>query len=554
MTYMRELLPGVLGELQRQQRVRRYREDVGLWADDILGMQLWSKQREIGLSVNENRFTAVAAGHGVGKTYVAAIIALWWVDTHPLGEMHTFVASTAPSKDQVDLLWGNIRTMHAIMKSRYNEGLIDHGPPGEILGDNKWKLPDGQLIGQGRKPPDNKTDIAFQGRHATYLLAIGDEAVGLTEGLLDALSNIATGDYNRILLLANPTDPGSAMAKLWPDSEGRGGSPDWNRIHISMMDSPRITNEPGFDASRAPGLSGWDAVEAARTRYGGEDDPRYQARVLGLWAWDSGLGLFPEHVIARAVRTVVVPDPMDERLRFGVDVSRAGVDSTQVYEAREGWVWQTDPETGEALSPTGERGVRIRHVADWSRAPVTSSNPENLGTAQRLNTLAKEYGVDVVNIDAGGGLGVGVFDAIHELEDQGNYYMYEVFGNDRKGVDTRAFANLRAYMFSEIKRRMAAGEVDLDYQDEKLLDEIRGLRFKMNNVQALQIESKDDMRKRGAKSPDRADAMWYAFVDPLVGVDAPLPGDVLREDVDALVGAGGSAWFDRSAGIGSYGW
>jgi hypothetical protein len=554
MTYLNELMPGVLGQLQTQSRKRRYREDVGLWANDVLGLQLWSKQREIGASIVANRNTAVAAGHGVGKTYVAGIIALWWIDTHPLGESHTFVASTAPSKDQVDLLWGVIRQMHGTMKQRFNEGLIDHGPPGEILGDNKWKLSDGQVIGQGRKPPDNKSDVAFQGRHATYLLAIGDEAVGLDPKLLDGLSNIATGKHNRILLLANPTDPSSAMAKIWPDSEGRGGNPSWNRIHISMMDSPLITGEDGFDISKAEGLSGWEAVEAARLRYGGKDDPRYIARVLGQWAWDSGLGLFPEHVISFGVRTVVVPDATGDRLRFGVDVSRAGVDSTQVYECREGDVWETDPDTGEVTQPTGKRGLRIRHVADWMRAPVTSSNPDNLGTAQRLNTLAKEYRANVINIDAGGGLGVGVFDAIHELEDQGDFYMYEVFGNDRKGVDTRAYINLRAYMFSELKKRMAVGEIDIDFEDEKLLDELRGIRFKLVNGSTLQIESKEDMRKRGAKSPDRADAVWYSLVDPLFDVDTLKAGDTLVADVEEIVGAA-SSWYDRgSNGISTFGW
>lgn len=550
--FLSTLMPGVLGELQVQQRKRRYREDVGLWAEDMLGIQLWSKQREIGQSVLENRNTAVAAGHGVGKSYVAGVIACWWIDTHPLGESHTFVASTAPTKDQVDLIWGNIRQFHSMMKQRFEAGLIDHALPGEILGDNKWKLPDGQLIGQGRKPPDSKSDVAFQGRHATYLLAIGDEAVGLSTGFLNALGVIATGPYNRQLLMANPTDPGSAMARLWPDSEGRGGNPEWHRIHISVLDSPAITNEPGFDMSRAKGLSGQEFIQWAKSEYGGEEDARYQARVLGKWAWDNGLGLFPDEVIARATRTVVVPDELEPAKRFGVDVSRAGVDSTQVYECQEGWVWETDPETDEPLFQTEQRGYRFRYVDSWSKAPLTSSNPQNLGTAQRLNKLAVEYDVEVVNIDASGGLGVGVFDAIHELDDQGDYYMYEVFGNDKKDVDTRAFINLRALMFSELKKVMSAGQADLDPKDSKLQDELRGIRYKFDARQALQIESKDDMKKRGAKSPDRADALWYSFVDPLADAGLRKPGDVVAAEAEDFI-EGGEFWFSKE-GVASYGW
>ena len=552
MSYLSSLLPGVLGELQVQQRKRMYREDVGLWAEDMLGLQLWSKQREIGQSVLSNRYTAVAAGHGVGKSFVAGVIACWWIDTHPLGESETFIATTAPSKDQVDLIWGNIRQFHALMKRRFEDGVIDHALPGEILGDNKWKLPDGQMIGQGRKPPDSKSDVAFQGRHATYLLAIGDEAVGLSQGFLNALGVIATGDYNRTLLLANPTDPGSAMARIWPDADGRGGNPEWHRIHISVLDSPMITKEPGFDLTKAKGLSGHDFIKWAKEEYGGEEDARYQARVLGQWAWDSGLGLFPEEVLARAMRTVVVPDDAAPAKRFGVDVSRAGVDSTQVYECQEGWVWETDPDTNEPVLQTDQRGYHFRYVDSWSKAPITSSNPDNLGTAQRLNKLAVEYDVEVVNIDASGGLGVGVFDAIHELEDQGDYYMYEVFGGDTKDVDTRAYINLRARMFSELKKVMAGGQADLDPKDTHLIDELRGVRYKFNARQALQIESKDEMKKRGAKSPDRADALWYSFVDPLADMDTRKPGDVVAAEAEDFI-EGGDFWF-ASDGIRQFGW
>lgn len=550
--YLGSLLPGVLQELHVESRRRRYRDDPALWAEDYLGLQLWSKQREIAQSICDNRYTAVAAGHGVGKSYVAAVIACWWIDVHPLGETKTFVATTAPSKDQVDLIWGNIRTFHALAKQRFEKGLVDHELPGYITGDNKWKLADGQTIGQGRKPPDSKSDVAFQGRHADYLLAIGDEAVGLTEGFLNALGVIATGDQCRILLLANPTDPGSAMAKLWPDSEGRGGNPDWTRIHIGVMDSPMLTKEEGFDLSRAEGLSGQKFLDWAIQEYGGEEDARYQARVLGQWAWDNGKGLFPEEVIGRATRTRVIVDPLAPKSRFGVDVSRAGVDSTQVYLCEEGTVWHTDPETDEPIYDTQIPGYRIRYVDSWSGAPITSSNPEKLGTAQRLNQLAKEYRVEVVNIDASGGLGVGVFDAIHELDDQGDFYMYEVFGNDRKGVDSRAFVNLRAKAFSELKKMMAAGTLDLDINDKALLDELRGIRYKFDAKQALQIESKDEMKKRGAKSPDRADALWYAWLDSMEAAGLRQPGDVVEADVAEHI-SNGSFWF-AGDGIARYGW
>lgn len=538
--FLSDMFPAIRQQLLIDAKKRQYINDPAQWAWDILGVHLWSKQIEIANAVRTGRRVAVAAGHGVGKSYVAGIICMWWWDTHPMVEEETFIATTAPSKDQVDLIWAVIRSMHARMNMRFEKKLIDHGMPGYITGDNKFKLKDGQTLGQGRKPPDSKSDIAFQGRHATYLLAIGDEATGLTDGFLNALEVIAVGPHNVILLLANPTDPSCAMARIWPDADGRGGSPGWARIHISVAESPLISKEEGWENFLESGMSGPEFIEKAKHRYGGVDDPRYIARVLGQWAWDNGVGLFPEEVIAHAMRTVVIPDVQNPKRRFGVDVARMGVDSTQVYECMDGWVWETDPETNEPTVNTGLPGLYVRRVDEWRKVPVTSSSLENPGSAQRLDRLALEYGVLSVNIDAGGGLGAGLFDAIMDLWDTDprgqSYQLFEVFGSSMNGVDRRSFINLRAMMFSELKRRMAAGEVDLDPDDFEMLEELRGVRAKIVNGSALQIESKEDMKKRGAKSPDRADAVWYAILDTVTTGEGNIaPGEHRQIDPMGLM-------------------
>ncbi len=532
--FLSNLSPMIRQQLLIDEKKRQYVNNPAQWAWDMLGVQLWSKQREIAEAVRTDRRVAVAAGHGVGKSFVAGIICLWWWDTHPFSEEETFIATTAPSKDQVDLIWANIRIFHARMHLRFEDKLIDHELPGYITGDNKFKLKDGQTLGQGRKPPDSKSDIAFQGRHATYLLAIGDEAVGLTAGFLNALEVIAVGERNTILLLANPTDPSCAMARIWPDPEGRGGREGWTRIHISVLDSPLITHEPGFDTDTVTGMSGEKFLREAEDMYGGKDDPRYVARVLGEWAWDNGVGLFPEEVIARSVRTVVVPDADNPKLRFGVDVARMGVDATQVYECQEGWVWETDPETNEPTVNTGITGLRIRYVEGWRKKRVTSNDPDDLGSAQRIDQLALAYGAEAVNIDAGGGLGAGLFDAIFDIWDADpryqNYQMFLINGGDMKNIDRRAFLNLRAWAFSELKRRMNAGEIDLDIEDFQLLDELRGVRAKVVSGSVLQIESKEDMKNRGAKSPDRADAVWYSMIDSIGYSEGIAPGEQVGRD------------------------
>ena len=48
--------------------------------------------------------------------------------------------------------------------------------------------------------------------------------------------------------------------------------------------------------------------------------------------------------------------------------------------------------------------------------------------------------------------------------------------------------------------------------DEKTIGQLAGIRYKHNARGQIQIESKDDARKRGVKSPDRAEAVMLAYV------------------------------------------
>lgn len=499
---------------------KRYAHDPVRWCEEYLGIKLWRAQREILESIRDNRNTAVAAGHGVGKSFVAGIAAAWWVDVHPPSE--TFVASTAPSVDQVSILWDNIRRVHGLAAQRYRDGVVDHPLPGYITGDNKWKLDDGTLLGQGRRPPEQRSDVAFQGRHADYLFAIGDEAVGLSAGFLNALGVIATGQWNRQLLIANPTDPGSAMAKIWDRDDS-----NWIQMHISVMDSPRIVPEPGFDPDvDAPGLSGWEFVEWAREEYGGEDDPRYIARVLGQWAWDASNTIFTAEDLASARNTVVIPHPEGET-ETGWDIARMGADATVGYVLRRGEVWTTDPDTGKPLNGTGREGLQIRRRAKWTKAPLVGNNPENPGSANRIHDITLGDGTTVVKVDASG-IGSGVIDGLAGLN-RGQYVVIEVFGGAASS-DSRAYRNMRAEQFFALKADMNRGELDLDPEDLELLDELAGIQYELLDGGVIKVEGKDTIRKSGRKSPDHADGLWYARLDVRGLLNQAAPGTVFSAD------------------------
>lgn len=76
----------VQAQLRGQAKRVNWSNDPVMWARDRLGVHLWSKQQEIAISLRDNKRTVVAASHGVGKSFLAAVLSCWWVDTHPLGD------------------------------------------------------------------------------------------------------------------------------------------------------------------------------------------------------------------------------------------------------------------------------------------------------------------------------------------------------------------------------------------------------------------------------------------------------------------------------------
>lgn len=481
-----------VSERERRANTEAFYNDPAGWAKYMLDVDLWSKQHEVSRSVVMNKDTAVKAGHGVGKSFLVAVLACWWIDTrYPDG----FVASTAPSVQQIGaIVWREIRKFYALAAKRHKEGKIDHPLPGYITADNEWKMAGGVKLGFGRKPPDNKTDDSFQGVHGN-VLAIGDEAVGLTEDMIDALGNITSNEASRRILIANPTNPGSHFATFFKEDKG------WSLHTISVLDSPLFTGEEVNEAAREF-LVGPSYVEQKKKEYG-EDSPRFKARVLGEFAWDLGDTLIKPEDIAKAVdteREVWTDTPVI----LGVDIARFGADKSVIYK--------------------NENGV-LRFVYSWEHTATNAS-------AEIVHRFAIETNATEVRID-GNGIGGGVIDNIVDKLDP----RYTVISMNSNGIspDRHQWHNARAWWWDTFRSDLRSGNIDLDPTDEnheRVTDELQSVEYKFNQQSGgLVIESKDDMKKRGQKSPDFADAAIYASADMeyLLSIQAE-PGDRLRAD------------------------
>jgi hypothetical protein len=53
------------------------------------------------------------------------------------------------------------------------------------------------------------------------------------------------------------------------------------------------------------------------------------------------------------------------------------------------------------------------------------------------------------------------------------------------------------------------GDIDIDPDDDQLAKQLGNIKWKMTSKGQIAVETKDEMRKRGLPSPDRADALVY---------------------------------------------
>ena len=72
------------------------------------------------------------------------------------------------------------------------------------------------------------------------------------------------------------------------------------------------------------------------------------------------------------------------------------------------------------------------------------------------------------------------------------------------------YVNLRAELWFATKAWLEQRGCKLP-KDEDLMAELAGPRFKFSSSGKMQVESKQDMKKRGIRSPDLADAVCLTF-------------------------------------------
>ena len=444
-------------------------------------------------SVWDNKRTIVKSCHDSGKTFLAAVLVCWWIDTRPQDQ--TMVISTAPTAYQVNkLLWEYIRTLHRV-----------HKLAGSVSEASEWKGDARQVIGMGRKPADTNIH-GFQGIHRKYVLVIIDEACGVPEQIWTGVEAITTNPENRVLAIGNPDDGATEFGRIFLEKD-----PSWTPFTISAYDTPTFTDEINeLPEGMAELLLEAAWVEDKKISWG-LDSSRYKSKVLAEFPDASvdtffsplilQLGLTNQEVLEKEISS-------ESRPVFGVDVARFGDDATVVV--------------------SNMQGV-LTVVGAWDKTDTYES-------AMRIHNLAVQAGASQVRVDATG-IGVGVVDQLKRV--CSNWYaVIEMVGSAASPDNTRWF-NSRAYLYDSLREGMARGYIGLPpfehkgTNEQRLYEELEGIRYRfIAGSGAMLIESKDDMRKRGVKSPDFADAATYAIAP--IDLEAPnlgmAPNEVMIYD------------------------
>ncbi len=454
---------------QEQDILRRSVADPVWWMREVLGCEPWPVQAQIARAVRDHKRVVVPSCHSSGKSWLAARVALWWVLTH----RDSLVITTAPTHRQVQrVLWREVRQAHR--KAR-------HPLSGKLPAvASQYEVQDGwMMLGFATDDPER-----FQGLHAPYILIVADEAPGIAEPIWEAIDGVMASGDARLLAIGNPLE---ASGPFWRMS--RDGSA--HRISISAYDTPNLAScgitqehiasgewEDMVGTLPYPQLVGPEWV-AERYKRWGPQSAVYLSRVLGEFPQSATDALIPLSWVDRAQQSELEPD---EPCVLGVDVARFG-----------------DAETVGV--------IRRGPVAEIAFA---SAQQDTMQTAGRVVAAIRKRGVSLCCIDEIG-VGSGVVDRVREtVEEQGLRCRVVGLNSGERAQDNEQYANSRAEWWWGLRERFEAGEIAIP-QDDELAAQLTALKFRYTSRGQVLIESKEDMRKRGLASPDRADALMLAF-------------------------------------------
>jgi hypothetical protein len=443
--------------LTPEQTIIRWRKGgPAQFAVDVFGATPTDQQWEASRAIVERRRVSIRSGHGTGKSAFMAWCVLWFMSCY----YPCKVPSTAPTSHQLeDILWAEIAKWHAAMRERVPQ----------LANEFEWtkerfylKSNPNESFAVARTARPERPE-ALQGFHSENILFLIDEASGVAENVFQVAEGALSTEGAFVVMVANPTREEGYFYDSHHKMRDR-----WAALHWDGEQSPMVSRQ---------------YVDDMRAKYG-VDSPIYQVRVKGNFATATD-GVIPLS-LCEAARVREVQPIASAPVIWGLDVARFGDDSTALAK-RKG-------------------NVQLEPTREWY----------GLDTMQVAGMIAAEYrdarekpwciNVDVI------GIGAGVVDRLEEL------------GLPVRGINVAESASasikymrLRDELWFLGREWLEARDCRLA-DDDELIGELVTPKYKIESSGKIKVESKDDMKKRGVASPNRADAWLLTFAGEPVAI------------------------------------
>jgi hypothetical protein len=504
----------LLEEIEEEKKVGsnfdRYLGAIANFGLEVLCVQTFTKdQYRILEEIQTRQVINVQAANSVGKTFLIAVVILYWVFVEG-GAAY----STAPSLNQVkDLLWKEVRILYDKNKEKLG------GVRGELF---IKRSEEAKAIGYTARHTDAN---AFQGRHAEKLLLIQDEADGISRVIDEAFESCLTGSSNKGIRVGNPLTLGSAFyyaceltslkIAVWshPNVEWAYQEiltdNDGNTIHVLKPEVAAAIFKPEEDrsdkldilkpvhqwgefaklANIIPGAVSVFWIEKMRIKYGVESI-FWTTRIEACFPENDVSGIIPLGWLKQA-RARYDADPeywdnlaMGHDWRIGGDVGD-GVDDHCLAICKGPVLYEV-----KSYPTTGDRTDVIRFAKEIIEPKVKQ--------------LGGQYRIAIDNIGVGSGtLGTLLLDGYNA---RGCRY-----GDSAN--DPKSYSNLKTELHWEFRETLMGDHfaiAPLGEEEELTFEELAAVRYKLNTEKQIMCEKKAETKARLGRSPNRADGVILA--------------------------------------------
>ena len=413
-------------------------------------------QREALRALRKNARLAIRSGHGVGKTTFLSFVIHWFLLTHYPCKIPT----TANSQSQLfDVLWSELGIWHRCMKPEFKQLITMKADRIELAADPANAF--GVARTARREQPE-----ALQGFHSENVLFVIDEGSGIDEKIFEVARGAMSTEGSITVITGNPTRTSGFFHNAFHKMKAR-----WWTKTVSCFDSTRVDSEYPKEIADDYGI----------------DSNVYRVRVLGLPPKEDEDAVISRYLAEMSQGREVQQTGPEV---WGVDVSRFGNDRSALCKRRGNVV--TEPVKWWRQKDNVQLAALINE--EYEAAPVKPA----------------EICVDVI------GVGSGVYDILattHRLP------VKAVNVGERPAIHDDKYERLRDELWFKMKEWFASYKVaipkssDAEIQREldDFLDELTGVKYKFNASGKIKVESKAEMKSRGMKSPDLAEAFLMTF-------------------------------------------